>query len=86
MNFHFHSQIKTNGNLKRIVELHNAGCNASDISECFALGKMSVKAAHGDIPLVSNLEELGRKGLPKQIVRQFLSDRASAPFGNAQPC
>lgn len=69
----FAQRLKTDGNLNRIVELQEAGYSASDIQSCFATGGLHLVEDHGDLPLLRNLHELGRKALPRQAVRDFLS-------------
>jgi len=74
----FPERLKTDGNLNRLVELEEAGCTAQDMKDCFERGGITLVVQNGDLPLLRNLPELGRRALPKRVVRDFLS-RPGAP-------
>lgn len=69
----FAERLKTDGNLNRIADLQKAGCSARDIQRCFQQGDIYLKEHNGDLPLLQNMPELGRKALPKHVVREFLN-------------
>lgn len=78
MNFRrFPSHLKNSGNLNRIHELVDNGCDAAEIQQCFAEGGMHLKCVAGDFPMLANWAEMTRKALPKRVVKEFLAKRAA---------
>lgn len=71
----FADRLKREGNVNRITELTDEGCNAEEVKSCFALGGIKLKVVQGDFPIIANDEELCRKALPKAIVKSYLRDR-----------
>ncbi|SEU23338.1 hypothetical protein [Variovorax sp. OV084] len=77
MSLSFPAHLKHGGNLNRILELKDGGCNSSETQECFELGGVRLKAVNGDFPLLANLAEMTRKAVPKQVVKAYLRKRQS---------
>ena len=71
----FSARLKRDGNINRIKDLVNNNCSVGEIRDCFARANIDLVVGHHDIPLLANLDELERKALPAQYVKDYLSNR-----------